>query len=187
METTTMSHNVSRKQTSRLAQRVGFVFIALLLTVSSGCSVYMASHQPAKKDTALLSPGIPRSLLLVEFGEPVSTEMKDGKRVDYFSFFRGSSETAKTSRAVFYGVADVFTLGLFEVVGTPVETSMKGDKLTYEVTYDANDNVQKVVQIGQGASAEPANQSPQVLLVPEVKDKRSDTTQTEVEQTAPTQ
>jgi hypothetical protein len=118
----------------------------------------MASHQPDKKDTTLLKPGTPRSILLAEFGQPVTSETKEGKHVDFFSFVQGSSQGAKTGRAFFYGVADVFTLGLFEVVGTPAETAMTGDKLTYEVTYDANDRVEKVAPIGKEASAKPADQ-----------------------------
>ena len=159
METIANFNNASRKQISRLAQRVGTVLIAMSLGLSSGCSVYMASHQPDKKDTTLLKPGTPRSLVLAEFGQPVSSETMEGKHVDVFSFVQGSSQGAKTGRAFFYGVADVFTLGLFEVVSTPVESAMSGDKLMYEVTYDANDKVGKVVPIGKEASAKPADQS----------------------------
>ncbi len=159
METATNYHDVSRKQISRLAQRVGTVLIALSLGLSSGCSVYMASHQPDKKDTTLFSSGTPRGLLLAEFGQPVSSETKEGKRVDVFSFVQGYSQGAKTGRAFFHGAADVLTLGLWEVVGTPAETAMNGNKLTYEVTYDSNDKVEKVVPIGKQASAKPADQS----------------------------
>jgi hypothetical protein len=159
METATNYYNASGKETSRLAQHVGTVLIALSLGLSSGCSVYMASHQPDKKDTTLLKPGTPRSLLLTEFGQPVSSETKEGKRVDVFSFVQGYSQGTKSIRAIFHGVADVFTLGLWEVVGTPTESALNGDKLMYEVTYDANDRVEKVVPIGKEASAKPADQS----------------------------
>ena len=159
MEKAIKYHDVSKKQISRLAQRVGTVLIAMSLVLSTGCSVYMASHQPDKKDTTLFAAGTPRSLLLAEFGQPVSSEMKEGKRIDIFSFVQGYSQGAKTGRAFFHGAADVVTLGLWEVVGTPAETAMNGNRLIYEVTYDVADKVEKVVPIGKVASAKPADQS----------------------------
>jgi hypothetical protein len=160
METAIQYCDAVAKQMSRLSQYIGTLLIALSLVLASGCSVYTAVHQPEKKDTTLLVPGTPRSVLLAEFGQPTSSEMKDGKRVDIFTFFEGSSDTAKTGRTAFYVVADAFTAGLFEVVGWPLETSMKGDKLTFEVTYDSGDKVEKVVQIGKETSPKPAEQSP---------------------------
>ncbi len=45
----------------------------------SGCSVYMASQQPDKKDVSLFKKGTPRSLLLGEFGYPTAQTEHDGK------------------------------------------------------------------------------------------------------------
>ncbi|HUL41655.1 MAG TPA: hypothetical protein VLV32_07105 [Burkholderiales bacterium] len=161
METAIQYCDAVAKQMSRLSQYIGTLLIALSLVLASGCSVYMAAHQPEKKDTTLLVRGTPRSLLLTEFGQPASTEMRDGKRIDYFTFVQGStSDTAKNSRAIFYGAADLLTLGLFEVVSTPTELALGGDKITYEVTYDSDDKVEKVVQIGKETSPKPAEQSP---------------------------
>jgi len=159
METITSFDSASRKQISRLAQHAGTVLIALSLGLLSGCSVYMASHQPDKKDITLFTAGTPRTLLLAEFGQPVASEMREGKRVDIFSFVQGYSQGAKSGRAFFHGAADVLTLGLWEVVGTPAESAMSGDKLIYEVTYDANDKVESVVPIGKEVIAKPAGQS----------------------------
>jgi hypothetical protein len=159
METITSIDGASRKQISRLAQHVGTVLIALSLGLSSGCSVYMASHQPDKKDITLFTAGTPRTLLLAEFGQPVASEMREGKRVDVFSFVQGYSQGAKSGRAFFHGAADVLTLGLWEVVGTPAESAMSGDKLIYEVTYDESDKVEKVAPIGKQTGPKPADQS----------------------------
>jgi hypothetical protein len=60
------------------------------------------------------------------------------------------SKGAKTGRAFFHGAADVFTLGLWEVVGTPTEAAFNGKKMAFEVTYDASDKVEKVGAIGSG-------------------------------------
>jgi hypothetical protein len=112
--------------------------------VSAGCSVVMAAHQPSRKDVALFSQGIPRNLVLAEVGPPVVTEMKGGKRVEVFAFTQGYSKAARVSRTIGHGAADVFTLGLWEVVGTPTEAAFNGTRVAYEVTYDATDRIESV-------------------------------------------
>ena len=120
--------------------------LAVMLT-STGCAVFMAAKQPSKKDLSVLSLGTPRSLLLAELGQPVTTETRDGKQVDVFSFTQGYSKPAKAARAVFHGAADVFTLGLWEIVGTPTEAVFDGTKMALEVTYDENDRVENVLEL----------------------------------------
>lgn len=124
--------------------------LAVIMTTGNGCSVYMASKQPGRKDLNVLAAGTPRSLVLAELGQPRASEMKDGKRVDVFSFVQGYSKGAKAGRAFFHGAADVVTLGMWEVVGTPTEAVFDGKKLAYEVTYDANDKVEKVLTLTTG-------------------------------------
>ena len=50
-------------------------------------------------------------------------------------------------RALFHGTADFFSLGLWEVVGTPTEAVISGKKLAFEVMYDENDRVEKVLAL----------------------------------------
>lgn len=121
--------------------------LAVVITTGNGCSVYMAATQPTQKNLDVLSAGTPRSLVLAEIGQPQASEMKDGKRVDVFSFVQGYSKGAKAGRALFHGAADVFTLGLWEVLGTPTESIFTGEKVAYEVTYDTSDKVEKVVKL----------------------------------------
>jgi outer membrane protein assembly factor BamE (lipoprotein component of BamABCDE complex) len=114
----------------------------------------MAAKQPSKKNLDVMSVGTPRSLVLAEFGQPTVTETREGKKVDVFSFVQGYSKGAKTGRAVFHGVADVFTFGLWEVVGTPTEAVFDGTKVTYEITYDENNRVEKVVPLTEKSKEE---------------------------------
>jgi hypothetical protein len=121
----------------------GFLFpITLLLAVAAaGCSVHRAANQPSKKDTSVLRSGIPRDLIIAEFGAPVTSEpFEDGKK-EIYTFIQGYSKANRTSRAVFHGAADLFTLGLWEIVGTPVEGNYTGKKMTVRVIYDAQDMV----------------------------------------------
>src|SRR4030095_67054 len=80
-----------------------------------------------------------------EVGGPVATETKGGKRVEIYSFTQGYSKAARVSRTIGHGAADVFTLGLWEAVGTPTEAAFNGSRVVYEVTYDAADRIENVV------------------------------------------
>lgn len=124
------------------------VCVLLILTLSvAGCSVFMAAKQPDRKNVDLFKPGTPRALLLAEFGPPVYTDAKDGKKREIFKFVQGYSTGAKAGRAVFHGVADVFTLGLWEVVGTPTEGVFSGDEMAYQVTYDEEERIAEIVAL----------------------------------------
>jgi hypothetical protein len=120
------------------------VIFAWVAVVISGCSVYMAAQQPPKKNISLFSVGTPRDMLLAEFGMPSVSEMKEGRRRDIFTFKQGYSTATRTGRAVFHGVADIFTLGLWEVVGTPTELVFQGEEMAFDVSYDENDRIDKV-------------------------------------------
>ena len=123
------------------------VCITMLLVSSvffSGCAVFMAAKQPPKKDLRVLEKGTSRSMVLAELGAPVTTDEKDGKKVDIFSFRQGYTTGVKTSRAVFHGLADIASLGLWEVVGTPTEIIASGKDIKVEVVYDQNEKVDQV-------------------------------------------
>ena len=116
--------------------------VALTLT---GCSVAMAAHQPSRKDVKVFNHGMPRSLVVAEVGAPVTTETRAGKRVEVYAFTQGYSKAARVSRTIGHGAADVFTFGLWEVVGTPTEAAFNGKRVVYEVTYDTADRIENVV------------------------------------------
>lgn len=104
----------------------------------------MAAKQPDKKNVDLFQVGTPRNVLLGEFGSPTVSELRDGKKYEIFKFVQGYSTGAKVGRALFHGAADVATLGLWEVVGTPTEAVFSGDEMAYEVSYDKDDRIYQV-------------------------------------------
>lgn len=126
---------------------------ALLATVPSGCSVYMAATQPDPKDLSVLSPGTPRTRVIAALGAPVVSETRGQAKIDTFVVRQGSSRAAKTARALFYGAADVFTLGLWEVIGTPIEIIARGRAVRVEVAYDENDRVRSTATNARPAEA----------------------------------
>lgn len=122
------------------------LLIAMINTISA-CSVFMAAKQPEKKDINLLKEGVSRTVLISEFGAPVVSEYKDGKRHEIFKFVQGYSTGAKAGRAFFHGAASVVTLGLWELVGTPTEITFNGDEMAFLVRYDENDLAEEVTII----------------------------------------
>ena len=136
------AENRERKGHTVAATVVSLGLVSLLAT--SGCSVVKATNQPDKKNLAVLSNGFPRSHVIAELGAPGWSEEKNGGRTDIFSFKQGYSKGAKVGRAFFYGAADLVTLGMWEVVGTPVETIASGTDVKVQVTYDHDDRVQGV-------------------------------------------
>lgn len=121
--------------------------LLILLMSISGCSVFMAAKQPEKKDVSLLKEGTSRAMLISEFGAPLISEYRDGKRFEIFKFTQGYSTGAKAGRAFLHGAANVVTLGLWELVGTPTEITFSGDDMAFQVRYDENDIVDEIVLI----------------------------------------
>ncbi len=123
------------------------VCAALSLFLCSGCSVFMAANQPDKKDLSVLTTGTPRARLLEEFGQPISSRLQGEKRIDLFSFVQGYRKEVRAARAFGHGVGDIATVGLWEFAGTPTETVLDGKKLSFEVTYNRADVVERVVRL----------------------------------------
>jgi hypothetical protein len=89
---------------------------------------------------------------------------KNGEKTDIFVFKQGYSAGARTARALFHGTADVFSLGLWEVVSTPTEAYFSGSDVKVEVVYDSNDLVKasrNLTATAVGADPEPSTTEPQ--------------------------
>jgi hypothetical protein len=115
----------------------------------------MAANQPAKKDMTVLKEGIHQSVVRAELGQPVWSGEEDGCPCDLYKFKQGYSKGSKAGRAIFHGLADVFTLGLWEVVGTPVELIASGTDVTAKVFYDKDLKVVRFQTFEGGKSKEP--------------------------------
>lgn len=125
-------------------ERIKLILILACAYLLCSCSVFMAAHQPGKKNLNFLKTGIPQSTVRAELGQPVWQGEENGFQVDVFKFKQGYSTEAKVGRAVFHGVADFFTLGLWEIAGTPVEMIASGKDTSLKVIYDSNLRIQRV-------------------------------------------
>ncbi len=103
----------------------------------------MATKQPSLKDLTVFRPGTERDLVIAQVGPPLSTEKVEGGKKDIYTFVQGYSTGTKAARAVFHGAADVFTLGIWEAIGTPIEGAYNGKKITERVVYDSDDKVKE--------------------------------------------
>lgn len=114
-------------------KRILIFFISLTLL---GCATGQALDQPDKKDLSVLDVGTDRELVLLELGAPAASMEEDGYDVDLFSFVQGYSAVARTSRATGHMVAEMATLGLWGLIGTPIEQAFNGTILGYKVWYE---------------------------------------------------
>ncbi len=127
------------------------LIVIIIFMLGQGCSVYMAANQPDKKDVSVFNVGTPRAHVIAEAGRPIHTkENADGTLTDTFVFVQGYSTGSKAGRALFHGAADFFTLGLWEVIGTPVEAVADGTVVQVQVDYDANEKVQNIIALAGG-------------------------------------
>ncbi len=133
----------------RFPTAVHMLAALLPLFLLNGCSVFMAANQPDRKDLSVLAAGTPRARLLEEFGQPLSSRLQGEKRIDLFSFVQGYHKGTKAARAFGHGVGDVATFGLWEFAGTSTETVFDGKKLSFEVTYNRSDFVERVVRLSE--------------------------------------
>lgn len=124
-----------------------WIFIIMLSVSQSGCAVYMALKQPSKKNLSFLSAGVSRENVITYIGAPVSSDLKDGERVEIYKFIQGYSGGVKASRALFHGIADLFTIFIWELIGTPAEAIADGTEMTVKVIYDQEDKIKDVIYL----------------------------------------
>ncbi len=99
--------------------------LLLLLTSLSACSVYMASKKEGV-DVADVSACKTRGCVHASGATLVSTDPVVGDEL--IETYKVRKATGSAGRALMHGVLDVATIGLWEVVGTPIEGSMNKEE-----------------------------------------------------------
>ena len=118
------------------------IMVALSMQLA-GCSAYKAISQPGPADLSGIGIGSSRQSLIIQLGAPKMIDTAaNGNKQDIFEFQSGFNQASKV-RAVFYVAADVFTLGLAEIVLWPLEmTALDSATCTGIATYDAKFKVE---------------------------------------------
>jgi len=101
--------------------KVTFIINLLLLPFFiQSCSVGMTLSGNEQVDTSALYQGPHSSFIHAKTGLPfTAVQGKDGRWIDTYLLVKGNESSA--GRAIGHGVMDVLTLGLWEVIGTPIE------------------------------------------------------------------
>ncbi len=138
-----------KKGETNMQRQIWLVITAMLvqlcLTASalflSACSVGMAMSGHPDPNIGVLSIGQSRDIVLLNLGQPSQTLATESGRTDVFRLQRGNRQS--TGRAVGHAVMDLLTLGIWEVVGTPIE-GFTGEEFTLTIEYDPEDKVKKI-------------------------------------------
>jgi hypothetical protein len=95
-------------------------YVLAATVLLSGCSVGMAVSGNHNPELGAVRSGVPRSEIEMHLGSPVQiSSLKDGLVYATYEYEVGNEPSA--GRAIGHGVMDVLTLGLWEIVGTPIE------------------------------------------------------------------
>lgn len=115
------------------------IIASIAFLAITGCSVNEALTQSAPANLEGIGVGTPRQVVISQIGAPKMTDTdRSGKKQDYFEFQSGMHEGTK-ARAILYLAADVFTIGLAELIFWPLElTALKEDACTAQATYDGD-------------------------------------------------
>jgi hypothetical protein len=123
------------------------VMIAGLCLLLGGCSVAMSSNRTTYKgDPAMIQVGAERQLIESTFGPPnMTASLGEGKTKAIYKIDPDAA-TAGGRNAAIAGnvVADILTLGLWEIVATPIEISAQDKFTNYIVVYTADQRIESV-------------------------------------------
>jgi hypothetical protein len=124
--------------------RLRFAVVCFCLLLA-GCSVGMAMSGKQNPELGAVRVGASRGEVELHLGSPVDIrQIDEKKRIDVYEYEIGNEPSA--GRAIGHGVMDILTLGLWEIVGSPVE-GMQGEKKRLAVTYDESDHVTHIGSI----------------------------------------
>ncbi len=101
----------------------------------------MAMHGKHDANLGILSIGEDRSIVIANLGQPTKTVLMENRRVDVFKVQRGNAPSP--GRALAHGALSLASLGIWEIVGTPIE-AMQGESFLLTIYYDKNDKITKV-------------------------------------------
>jgi hypothetical protein len=120
------------------------VLLPLLLSLCS-CSAYMAANKEGV-DLDDLQACQTRACVQANGGAAIETSSsEEGELVEIYKI---QKETGHTGRAVMHGVFSVATLGMWELVGTPIEgAQQKAEYVAVRVTSDSKTGQIKQLEI----------------------------------------
>lgn len=113
----------------------------------SGCAVAMSANRSAYKgDPSIIQPGADRMHIESTFGSPnMTASLNDGETKVIYKIDPNAHRAGTRNAAVAgHVVADVLTLGAWELIGTPLEVAAQDEFSTYIIIYDKANKVKSV-------------------------------------------
>ena len=107
------------------------------LVLIEGCSAIMAGKKQTRKDLSVIRVGGNRDDIVAVLGAPyMSSRTEDGGIKDIYKLVENAgTEGTKTFAVVGHTAMDVVTLGLWEIVGTPLEIATQEEATTFILYY----------------------------------------------------
>lgn len=132
----------------------GVVALALAVTMS-GCGPVMEARRPDPVDLSQFKPGEQRFDVVKVLGAPTTSVPNGSNSCDIYKLYtHGPSSAGKAAYAFGEGVTDVFTLGLAEVLWTPVEAGTKNSLYTVSFCYDKDSKLVSVQEARPASDVE---------------------------------
>lgn len=129
-----------------------FLLIGALLFVgiaNGGCSAVLALTSPSGPDRSIVCAGSCREAVEQHLGKPCRTEVgESGERIDVYRY--KGLPTTKGKRVAVHVIADILTMGLWELHGTMLEAVSRNDDNEVLIIYGEDDRVFKVARVIEG-------------------------------------
>jgi PBP1b-binding outer membrane lipoprotein LpoB len=122
-------------------------YVLISCIVLNGCSAVMAGKRSTYRgDPKVLAVGQTRTVVEAELGAPDMSSPLEGnkQRVIYKMDPDAHTRGAKNAAVAGHIVADILTLGLWEVAGTPTELAAQDQIHNYIVIYNAAGIIESV-------------------------------------------
>ena len=121
--------------------------------VLGGCSTVMEANRPSAVNLKKVYIGERRIEVIGYLGPALASEKDDDKICDVYRLYTsGTSKAGKGAIIIGAAAADVFTLGLFEVLATPTEAVTKSKLHTVMFCYSSENKLISVSDAGQRVS-----------------------------------
>lgn len=118
------------------------VVASVIVSTLTSCSVAMAARKSGT-DVSKIQQVQNRNQILATGAEVI--ESKKNRYGNLVETYKIQKEKGSTARAVMHGVLDVWTFGIWEAFGTPIEGSMlQKEYFVVKVTYDEDERVKKI-------------------------------------------
>ena len=120
------------------------LILTLFALCLQNCSVGMALSGNKQRDISTFHVGADKSFVHAKTGLPDSSfQDEEGRWIDTYLIVSGDEPSA--GRAIGHGAMDVLTLGLWEVIGTPIEAVAGSEEYqSFIIHYDKDNKIERV-------------------------------------------